>query len=73
MIIVKVIGAWGNQLFQCAIGRATSVKCDAPLKLDRSAFANCKLHAYSLQHFNTIEQIASLAEIAIFDAASNGR
>jgi hypothetical protein len=73
MIIVKFIGGLGNQLFQQAIGRTISIKCDGHLKLDISAFARYELHAYSLQHFNIVEQIASPAEIAIFDSSSDWR
>lgn len=64
MIIVKLIGGLGNQLFQYAIGRSLAVKIGAELKLDISGFETYKLHAYSLGHFNIQEKIATASEIA---------
>jgi hypothetical protein len=64
MIIVRLIGGLGNQLFQYAIGRNLSIKTGMELKLDISGFEAYKLHAYSLGHFNIQEKIATKDEIA---------
>ena len=64
MIIVKIIGGLGNQLFQYSLGRNLAIKKNTELKLDISGFKDYKLHAYSLNHFNITENIASKKEIA---------
>lgn len=44
MIITKIIGGLGNQMFQYAAGRALSIKNNTELALDVSGFKNYKLH-----------------------------
>lgn len=44
MIITKIIGGLGNQMFQYAAGRALSIRNDTQLALDISDFKNYKLH-----------------------------
>lgn len=66
MIIVKLIGGLGNQLFQYAAGRRLAQVHNVPLKLDISGFETYKLHKYSLQHFNLSAEIAAPGEIAGF-------
>jgi hypothetical protein len=66
MIIVKLIGGLGNQLFQYALGRNLALKNDTELKLDISGFEIYKLHNYGLYHFNIIENIAKDEEIQCF-------
>lgn len=63
MVIVKIIGGLGNQLFQYAAGRRLANTCGAELKLDLSGFANYKLHSYGLNHFSITAPAASPAEI----------
>lgn len=63
MIVVKLIGGLGNQLFQYAFGRYLAHVHDVPLKLDVGAFDHYRLHRYSLCHFNIVEQFASPADI----------
>jgi len=63
MVIVKIIGGLGNQLFQYAAARRISYLHDMPLKLDISGFLQYKLRKYSLMHFNIIEEIATKCEI----------
>jgi hypothetical protein len=36
MIVVKLMGGLGNQMFQYAIGRSISLSCEVPLKVDLS-------------------------------------
>ena len=59
MIIVKLIGGLGNQLFQYAAARRISYINNIPIKLDISPFAAYKLHKYSLKPFNIIEEFAT--------------
>lgn len=63
MIIVKLIGGLGNQMFQYALGRHLAKKNKAELKLDISGFETYKKHKYSLNHFNIIENIATAQEV----------
>jgi len=59
MIITKIKGGLGNQLFQYATGRAVASHHKLPLKLDLTWFENNKLHnGYRL------DQLAIQAEIA---------
>jgi hypothetical protein len=44
MIIVKLIGGLGNQMFQYALGRALSISHKVPLRLDISDFSSYVLH-----------------------------
>lgn len=63
MIVVKLIGGLGNQLFQYAMGRNLAYKKNTKLKLDISAFQTYKLHNYSLQHFNIFEDFVRNNEL----------
>ncbi len=64
MIIVKITGGLGNQLFQYAVGRAVAIHHQVPLKVDIIAYDTYKLHnGYRLEHFNIKAQIANVAEI----------
>ncbi|MEW6054242.1 MAG: alpha-1,2-fucosyltransferase [Nitrospirota bacterium] len=63
MVIVFLIGGLGNQLFQYAFARKIAYMNEVPLKLDISGFQSYRLHRYSLQHFNIIEDIASINDI----------
>lgn len=64
MIIVRLMGGLGNQLFQYAAGRNVALKNDLPLKLDLSWFKDQPDRPYSLHHFAIIEGIATPNEIA---------
>lgn len=53
MIIVKIMGGLGNQLFQYSTGRALSIMYNTELKVDLSFFKNPKYSiAYRLDKFN---------------------
>jgi len=65
MIITKISGGLGNQLFQYALGRAVAKHHDVPLKLDITAYENYKLHkGYRLDKFNINAEIAEKNEIS---------
>ena len=63
MVIMRLIGGLGNQLFQYALGRALAVSRSTTLKLDITDYETYKVHAYSLGHFNVIESFATRDEI----------
>lgn len=52
MVIAKLIGGLGNQMFQYALGRRLSVKLSSNLKLDTSGFQIYKLHDYGMHCFD---------------------
>ncbi|TAN58437.1 alpha-1,2-fucosyltransferase [Patescibacteria group bacterium] len=64
MIIVKIVGGLGNQMFQYAMGRRLSEQYHTNLKLDISDYTErYKLRQYSLSHLNINARIASTKEI----------
>jgi len=63
LIIVKLLGGLGNQLFQYAAGRRLSYKHNAVLKIDNSYFEKDKSRAYNLSAFNVKEEFATSEEI----------
>jgi hypothetical protein len=70
MIIVKIIGGLGNQMFQYALGRSLSIRNKDILKLDLSAFDNQKavtekylIRKSELENFNTLHERATPEEI----------
>lgn len=64
MVITRLIGGLGNQMFQYAFGRRVASHHHVPLKLDISGFETYKLQRYSLGNFNIAEKIASQEEIS---------
>lgn len=67
MIIVRLIGGLGNQMFQYALGRRLSLMHNVPLKLDISEFTAYKLRKYSLNIFNIVEDIATASDLRFFN------
>lgn len=63
MIIVKLTGGLGNQLFQYAIGRAISEKTGSKLLLDIRSYEWDKLRRYELSHFLINASIAKVEDI----------
>jgi hypothetical protein len=59
MIIVKLNGGLGNQLFQYAFARSVSSRLKTDFRLDTNPFNTYyKFHKYSLNHFNIKKQFA---------------
>ncbi len=63
MIIVRLIGGLGNQLFQYAIARRMSAETHQPFKLDLTAYDNDRLRRYALRPFKTCQDAATPGEI----------
>ena len=72
MIITKIKGGLGNQLFQYAVGRAVALHHNAPLKFDITIFETYKLHnGYRLDQFAIQAEIAAENEIINLKGRSN--
>jgi len=67
MILLKLKGGLGNQLFQYACGRALSIRNNEELKLDITEYSNNNttdvVRHYSLSHFNIKATIVAVKEI----------
>lgn len=63
MIITRLIGGLGNQLFQYAAGMSLARFHQVDLKLDISGYSNYLLHDYSLQNFEISAKIATNDEL----------
>jgi len=66
MIIVKLKGGLGNQLFQYALGRRLTYFNNVQLKLDVSYYRTSKSRSYSLHHFNIVENMATDDDLDAF-------
>jgi len=72
MIIVKLIGGLGNQMFQYALGRhlaylnQTELKLDISYLLDRRPRPNVVFRDFDLPIFNINAEVASAKEVASF-------
>jgi hypothetical protein len=51
MIVIKIKGGLGNQMFQYAVAKAYALEKNRPFLLDTSIFESYKLHNYGLHHF----------------------
>lgn len=54
MVITKLMGGLGNQLFQYAFGRSIALKNNCGLKFDLSYFESTSFRKYELHHFKII-------------------
>lgn len=63
MIIVKIKGGLGNQLFQYALGRYLAIKNNTVLKLDISDLNRYKVRSFELQNFNTSITLADNSDL----------
>ncbi|MBI4232781.1 alpha-1,2-fucosyltransferase [Candidatus Peregrinibacteria bacterium] len=60
MIIVKLMGGLGNQMFQYAVGRSLSLKNKTDVVFDISSFQNDALRDYQLHVFNISGSVLSI-------------
>ena len=63
MVIVRLIGGLGNQLFQYALGRTLAERHATQLKLDIRGYESYALYSYALDRFNIIESFATPDEV----------
>lgn len=72
MILVKLMGGLGNQMFQYATGRALSLRLGVPLKLDlnflfdRTFRENFTYRDFELEHFNVDADIANVDDVKYY-------
>ena len=71
MIIIKIKGGLGNQLFQYAVGRAVALHHKSPLKLDLTIFKTYELHKYLLDQFAIQADMATENEISELKGGNN--
>jgi hypothetical protein len=72
MIIARIIGGLGNQMFQYAAGRQLAATHNTILKLDVSDFKDYNLHDYGLSAFNIKELVATPNETKLLKEADSG-
>lgn len=63
MIISRIVGGLGNQMFQYAVGRALSIESGQPLKLDLTQMERYKVHTFQLDQLNIIYDVADRREV----------
>lgn len=63
MVITRLIGGLGNQLFQYAAARRIAHFSGLPLRLDVSAYRSYDLHRYGLAPFNLKAEIATAEDL----------
>ena len=63
MIVIKISGGIGNQLFQYAVARNLSIKHGVPFLLDLEWFERFPVRQYKLKNFNIEEHIGTKKEI----------
>jgi hypothetical protein len=73
VIVVRLAGGLGNQMFQYAAGRSLAKARNTELKLDISSYATQSLRSYRLGYLNICEQLASPEDMAQFGTIAMGR
>ena len=71
MIILKIQGGLGNQMFQYAAGRNLSISLDTEIKLDITSYNNDVKREYELKHFSIKDIHANESEIALWRITTN--
>lgn len=71
MIVVKLKGGLGNQMFQYACGRAVALHNQTTLKLDLSDYNQRSLRKFLLDDLNVQYSIATKADLGVFGISSN--
>ena len=65
MIITRIVGGLGNQMFQYAAGRALSLASGQPLKLDLTEMQRYKLRPLQLDQFNIQGDVAGDQDLPV--------
>jgi glycosyl transferase family 11 len=73
MVIVRLLGGLGNQMFQYAAGRRMALANEVPLKLDRSWCLHPSHRAYALDGLSVQEAFATPEELREIHGPSAGR
>jgi hypothetical protein len=73
MIVVRLLGGLGNQMFQYAAGRRLAESRRTNLALDISGFRGYQLRRYELDAFSIPEQIITLPQIDAWARECAGR
>jgi hypothetical protein len=73
MVIVRLNGGLGNQMFQYAAGRAVAHRRQVPLGLDTSEFQNGSQRNYRLSNFNIQASVSSNEIIESFKKEAERR
>lgn len=73
MVIVRLIGGLGNQLFQYAAGRAIAQRHNVPLKLDTSRFEGTPQRKYALDNFRISASLATASEVRHLTGSNGNR
>jgi hypothetical protein len=71
MIIVRLMGGLGNQMYQYALGRNLALSSGAELKLDTSHYKHDPKRTYALNTFNISAKKLTLSEAALVYVAKN--
>ena len=67
MVVIRLSGGLGNQMFQYAYSKALSLRRDTDFKLDLSAFETYRLHKYCLEFFNIKKKYAHRKDIPRYE------
>jgi hypothetical protein len=76
LVVTRLMGGLGNQMFQYAAGRALALRCAVDLKLDVTGFATKGPHTrrtYELGSFAIKASLAGEADLARFGRSANLR
>lgn len=73
MIIVKILGGLGNQLFQYAAGRCVAHRLGLPLALDVSGFEAYGLRRFELRDLAAPVRVATDAELSAFGVSKRSQ
>jgi hypothetical protein len=71
MIVVKLSGGLGNQMFQYAAGRSLSLRIGSELRLDISELKNDPIRSYGLSRFSIQENFVSDRELRLVKKPSH--
>ena len=72
MILMRIQGGLGNQMFQWACGRSLSIERHCPLIIDISSFIADRKRSFRLSLFNRINQAISTSEVSVSNTFISG-